>query len=371
MLDVLECLAGCMLHLSSIQEKEFGMFLFQGRSAELISDLENDSGRDIAAEFVKARTLIVNEVGLTTIRSLHQRKDYLPYIAIALTFLLLITNVYLLGTVPPLSIGWILLFSYQGFLIQHLGYLSHEFGVHQTFNPKALSYILGVLCNTLLFKSYSAWREVHLKHHKETGAEWDEDFLFALDMGRWQKILYLTFLGGILFYRPSNIKYAQATMQKIKTEKRIIVIFMVVFIALMITYPIFTFYGYILPLLIVLPIANSTRMLLEHAVTIPDNVLQCATYYRTNIVTRYLFFWAGGDCHLVHHLFPNIPFYNMGRAVEVLRPILLRNGAYERTSIFGIYYDWIVGNMPYRTFWDADKVDSPLSTTGTHTTLAK
>ena len=75
-------------------------------------------------------------------------------------------------------------------------------------------------------------------------------------------------------------------------------------------------FGYILPLFVVLPVANALRTILEHAETNPQNLFHCATFYRTGLLTRFLFFWDAGDCHLVHHIFPNIPFYRMGKAVE-------------------------------------------------------
>ncbi len=83
----------------------------------------------------------------------------------------------------------------------------------------------------------------------------------------------------------------------------------------------------------------------------PDNRFHVATYYRTGPWTRALFLWDCGDCHLVHHVFDQIPFYRMGQAVDLLRPILLRAGVIQRTSLWTLLRGYYVDVLPHRARW--------------------
>jgi len=64
------------------------------------------------------------------------------------------------------------------------------------------------------------------------------------------------------------------------------------------------------------------------------------TFYRTGFITRPMFLWSAGDCHMVHHYYANIPFYRMPEAIRLMRPILLREGVYEHRSLIPLMADW-------------------------------
>jgi fatty acid desaturase len=110
-------------------------------------------------------------------------------------------------------------------------------------------------------------------------------------------------------------------------------------------------YGFLLPALFGLPVANTLRTILEHSETNPENNYHCATYYRTGFLTRPLFFWDAGDCHLVHHIFPGIPWYRMGEACDALRPFLLEHGVRERRSLLELVKGYFVDVRPHRSLW--------------------
>ena len=111
--------------------------------------------------------------------------------------------------------------------------------------------------------------------------------------------------------------------------------------------------GYVLPLLIVTPIASSLRVVLEHAEADPANNFHLGTFYRTGIVTRLLFVADSGDCHLVHHIFSQIPWYRMGRATRLMQPILIRESVVERRSLSRLLVGWFVRCYPHRSLWFA------------------
>jgi len=65
----------------------------------------------------------------------------------------------------------------------------------------------------------------------------------------------------------------------------------------------------------------------------------------------FLFFRDAGDCHLVHHIFPNIPFYKVGKAADLFHPFLLRQGVRERRSLLALLWGYFARVEPHRALW--------------------
>ncbi len=110
-------------------------------------------------------------------------------------------------------------------------------------------------------------------------------------------------------------------------------------------------FGYVLPFMIVTPIASMFRLILEHAESDQANVFHCGTFYQTGLISGPLFFRGTSDCHVVHHIYPAIPFYRMHKAVRLISPIILRHGARGRRSFVGLLYGFFVRNEAHRTVW--------------------
>jgi fatty acid desaturase len=94
---------------------------------------------------------------------------------------------------------------------------------------------------------------------------------------------------------------------------------------------------------VVTPVLNSIRIILEHFDLEPGNPLWNGTFYKTGPLTRLMFLWDAGDCHLVHHFYASIPFYRMGQALRVMRPILISQGVYEHRSLIQLMQQWFIG----------------------------
>lgn len=71
----------------------------------------------------------------------------------------------------------------------------------------------------------------------------------------------------------------------------------------------------------------------------------------TGPVSRLLFFWDSGDCHIVHHFFPAIPFYRISSALQLMNPIFKEKGAVEQKLLAKIIYQWFVENRVHGTNW--------------------
>jgi fatty acid desaturase len=109
----------------------------------------------------------------------------------------------------------------------------------------------------------------------------------------------------------------------------------------------FLVFGYLLPFAIVTPVVNTVRIVLEHFDLDRNNPLWVGTFYRTGLLTRLVFFWGAGDCHLVHHYYANVPFYRMPAALRMMRPILLREGVYEHRSLPRLLWQWFSASRPH------------------------
>lgn len=317
-------------------------------------------------DFTKARKAIVEAVGKETVVALHKQSGIRDIAGIVGLYGAFAFNVWFLGNQSRTGDAWPiwwLLFVLQGFIIMAFGYLLHDACVHRKVGGRRFSYWLGVVSGVLSFQPYSQYRHTHLDHHSYTGTDEDEAYKQDLDT-RARRILFLTPIGYFAaFYRflrrnfPPKWPSPDGSFGKVPDKALLLreTIFVLGGYALMIVAwrywkrPVQ--YGFLMPALFILPIANTFRTILEHAETNTENNYHCATFYRTGFLSRVLFFWDAGDCHLVHHIFPNIPWYRMGQACDTFRPVFLDAGVRERRSIMQLAYGYFVKNREHRTLW--------------------
>ena len=317
-------------------------------------------------DFPQARKELVEAFGQDAIVALHAPAPWIDWLALAFHWSIFFGLVWLLGTLPPLSVGWFACFVAQGFVIMAFGYVLHDFFVHRFVGGKRFSYWMGLFTGVVAYLLRTPYAETHYDHHLHTGTDPDEAYKDDLDT-RWKRFLFLTPVGYLLaFHRElmgeraarfpapdGTFKLDEKARKKARLERKFLVSCWALLIALAVLWPPFVLFGYVLPLLVVLPVANAVRTVLEHAETNPRNLFHCATFYRTGPLTRFLFFWDGGDCHLVHHIFPNIPFYRVGKAVDLFRPFLVARGVRERRSLLSLLHGYFLRNEPHRALWSA------------------
>jgi fatty acid desaturase len=93
--------------------------------------------------------------------------------------------------------------------------------------------------------------------------------------------------------------------------------------------------------------------LLEHGEINPENPIQAATNYQSGVLFKILHIFDGGDCHLVHHIYPHIPFYNISKAIKLFKPQLDQCEVYEHRSLLAILFQVLVANKKIRECWKA------------------
>ena len=319
---------------------------------------KKNEGHQRAMKHVRAR------LGRELILKLHEENHIYDALAMALIWTALFTLMYLLGT---LSIGWVWFccFILQGFILQLLGFCSHDLFTHRQVGGPWIARLCSVVCLTPLAMPATAVKKTHLEHHRYFGVEGDsEEYKSDLDR-RWVKLIFLTFPGILLvtsrkFSRQPTTKYAymgkaryydSEIVKKISFEQQIIIAFFVCLLGLAFIWPGYLLLGYFLPLLFAFPLASTLRTLLEHADIQPHNPFNKSTHYKTGPITRLLFFWDSGDCHTVHHFFPAIPFYRINAALKLMNPIFSEQGVIVHKSIAKIIYGWFIENRAHGTNW--------------------
>lgn len=306
---------------------------------------------------------LIDCIGEKKYQQLHESNRFLDIMAVILIPTVFFVFMWLLATLS-FSILWLIIFILQGFMLQIFGLAAHELFTHRKVLGEKLSYVCSLFYMLPITMLPSDYYHFHMKHHRYLNTDQDaEEYKQDID-NRWKRMFILTFLGQLLAHKrklytgdktklntPEKVTEANPIRKKIVFEQRLFLSYIVLVIILTIIFPGYMIYGYLLPLVIVLPIASTIRLVLEHADVDTQNPLQIATYYRTNPCTRLLFFYDSGDCHLVHHLFPKIPYYNIHKADIALAPIIKKYQVTEHHSIIRLLYGYFVLNLQHRHSW--------------------
>jgi len=311
----------------------------------------------------KLSAAIANEVGLTVMDALHKQNYVYDFVALLGMLSLITLNVYLVNLLQDRSVLLLLLSSLQALFFTQLGILNHDLFVHRNVIGRKYSWIASIFLSLPIMIRSVNYTYTHLNHHRYVGTEQDsEDYKQDLDT-RFKKVLFCTIVGVVLATNRSlttkastryfDISGANADVQKrAKVESYVKMAFIIAIASCVWLFPMVTLFALIIPSFIFVPVLNTLRIVIEHAETNEaENPIHMATYYKTGWFTRVAFLWDAGDCHLIHHLFPRIPFYRMSSAINVIDPILISRGVVRRDSYVKILKGWFIYNYPHRTLW--------------------
>lgn len=308
------------------------------------------------------RREIRDTLGADTIARLHARKSWLDALALLAAPALFLGNLHLLATLE-FGITWCALFVLQGFLLQLLGLVSHDLLVHRRVLGNTGSWVAACVLTLPRLSLPTGYERAHLAHHRWIGSDRDTETYKQHLTTRKRRLLFATILGvklaqagklettdGLKGYHDVSGEGA-VYERRARLEKWLLRGFLLALPLLAWLAPSHLLLGWLLPTLVMGPLVNSLRVLLEHSDVDPANPWHWSTCYRTGRLTRPLFFWDSGDCHVVHHIYPRLPWYHMGEAVDRIRPLLLARGVVERTSIPALLKGWFVDVFPHRSRW--------------------
>lgn len=309
-----------------------------------------DAGQDSGLR--AARAEIVGQLGPDRLASLHEQNPFLDGAAVAgsLALFLALASVLAVGSVhDPLWWACLLL---QGNVILVLAMVSHDVFTHRKWLPPRLRWLLST---ALMWPSQlrpSVYDHLHLTHHRELGTAGDtESYKQGIDT-RLRRLLFASPALLVQHLQTVHRQIAEARARDPRSERAAFerkawwAILALVIASAAIDYR-FALYGYVVPFVFVLPVFNTIRVVLEHYDLDAGNPFWVGTFYRTGPVTRIMFWWIGGDCHVVHHVYATIPWYRLPRAIRLIRPILLRNGVFEHRSLGRLLLDWFATRRPH------------------------
>lgn len=306
-----------------------------------------------------ARRNIVKELGKETVRALHKPNRVADVAALLTVPTLFFANAFALATIELLSPLWIALFIAQGFVLPWFQFVQHDLLLHRKIGGK-YNNVLGFLYLLPMMHSFTWFRLYHEQHHDWVGTEKDSE-AYKQDLDeRWKKVFFLSFVGVKLAMarrlKPAHgdigatISPNERELVLIKREKWLIRAFFVALIASCFVWQ-GVLYGYVLPLLIVVPFVSGFRVIMEHAEANRENLYHTGVYYRTGPILDFLYLSHLGDSHFVHHWFQAVPFYRCKRVADMLHPMMLREGVIERRSVLGILKGWFIDNQKHRQLW--------------------
>lgn len=293
---------------------------------------------------------------LREIKILYRYDNWHAVIALLLDYLVITIAIYLSEcSFAFLPISILLIGSRQ----RALATILHEASHSALTKNKKLGKILGTYCSGyLIFQSWNSYYLSHVKqHHPKLGSEIDPDYLYYKESKIFEKHSKLAFfyhflISHFLFLKTlSSLKYLiYNRLLKTNFFELLKIIVMHLTLALTLSYCI-GWYAYFLYWL--LPYITTFQMI-TWFIELAEHYPMIASAEQNIMASRNRFshpiehFFTGmhsENYHLIHHLFPAIPFWNLKKAHK----ILLQDKDYsEINSTFGGIF---LSNRGYSSMW--------------------
>jgi fatty acid desaturase len=218
---------------------------------------------------------------------------------------------------------------------------THE-GVHGTLSPRPWwNRAVSIACAQPVLQNYSAYKVLHLRHHQHLGLEGDPDHY--ANYTSWTWLEFMMHWGRLIIGYPAYLVAIPVLGYRHGTPsaRRWIVFEVLLGLVLVGTAVaclpwLFLLHGWLIPMLVINTLVNirgmSQHTFLEHQ---SDPILGTRSIL-TNRVTA--FFMCNENYHLEHHLYPNVPWYNLPRLHRALRAELIERGA----PYIGSYFAFVV-----------------------------
>jgi fatty acid desaturase len=326
-----------------------------------MTDSSSDRGPQRELQLRAARAVIARELGAEQLAGLHAPNLALDLAAICGSIALFLLCAYELGTGRVGTALWWICLYVQGNLVLVMAFINHDALVHRKLLSPRLRWIVSSILVWPSRLRSAVYERQHLTHHRALGTPGDTETYKHSIHTSLRRVLYAT--PALMVFRtavfgdqavPVNIvarpispsrQANDESRARYETATRRVILAVVAAAALWDWRLVVL--GYVLPFAVVTPLLNTVRIVLEHFDLEPANPFWVGTNYRTGILTQLAFWWDSGDCHLVHHFYPSIPFYRMRKALALVRPILAREGVQEHRSVTPLLRQWFSASRGY------------------------
>lgn len=226
---------------------------------------------------------------------------------------------------------------------------THE-GVHGVLssNPH-WNRMLSILCALPVLQNFSAYKVLHLKHHKHLGIEGDPDHY--KNYTQWNWLVFMMYWGRLLIGYPAYITAIPILgFRQGNAVERIWIVIEITLLGFLVTGVLlsplpkaFLIHGWLIPMLLINTMVNIRGMSQHTLLEDESDVIRGTRTILTNPVTR--FFMCNENYHLEHHLYPAVPWYNLPRLHQELQEELASRGAPYIPSYFAFVRDFVVASF--------------------------
>lgn len=198
--------------------------------------------------------------------------------------------------------------------------LSHEGHHHLLFRNAIVNHAANVMLCVPLLHSPSAYRVLHELHHRFLGGPGDPDeyrnYTGSARL-RWA-LQWVRLTIGTLVYMPliPVVAWRRATTAERRWIAAEYAGMTVVWVSVFVAFPIRALLQIWLIPGIVVGYISAVRALAQHALTNPEDPLLASRSVRSNRLVSFLL--LNENYHLEHHLFPEVPSYNLPRLHALL-----------------------------------------------------
>lgn len=331
-------------------------------SHQISKPTQSDEFRDVNS-LLRIRKELWEYLGSETVRALHQQKLWLDAVLISVLIGVFVSNFVLISTgLVPLP-GLLLISLVQGWLILAMPLLGHDLFGHRMAWRRRYGPWLSMLLFLPALRSASMHRIGHARHHAKSLTSEDTEAQLRHINTRTRRFLFATIVGYLLAlsgrWFPANeqngyealIGATEADHQLVKREKRGLLVFSAITIGLTFADWRVGLFGYWLAIMVFTTLISSFRIIIEHTHVDRSNPYWIGTPYVTGLFSQCLFIADSGDCHIVHHVFPGVPWYHVPKLARLSRPFLESKGVVFEKSIWTLASGWFVHNYPMGTKW--------------------
>lgn len=303
------------------------------------------------------RSRLAREIPHQVLKDLH-RKSPARHLAIALRQFAILAAASAVSWHFRQPLLWIPAALASGWTAFNFTVLLHEV-VHRAIwngpKPRA-ERVLGILYAIPSGISALQFTRWHLTHHAELGdsiADPKRHYLSPRINKPWFKLLYFTPALFPIYFRAARqetASYPQSLQKRIARERWGTILLHVAIMAALFWIGGFGVLArvYLVPYLLVFPIAFALNRLGQHYAIDPEDPAKWGTILRPS---RWWDFWyLYSAYHLEHHYFTAVPFYNLRRLHFALRPFFDSIG-WKPTTYGRLFRAWILENKVPHTDW--------------------
>lgn len=326
-----------------------------------ISGIVNEKDLDpkVTWDLKSPAALITKAIGVEELRKLHKVNKWIDVLVITTAWILFVGTWYLIATI---DFGFLTVFLIilQGAVLGNYFYsIRHDTLMHRQFGGSKFAYVMGIAMSMPQLNTYTRFLK-HEDHHLHVGYDLFEEHIAEMDTV-WKRWLGITVLGlGLLFTgklkskgtsKPNGDWKDPALVVKAKkTEGFLHLIWFLSIVALSIFYPYTVIVGYVIPVLIIVPALLSIKNACQHSETDVNNSMHLSVCFKANFFLRVLYCCSLGDVHIVHHIFPRIPFWKTPKAARLFRETIKAENVPIRT-FSEVLIGYYIKGKPYRKLW--------------------